>query len=197
MRSLIRPAARYVSFSPMRRIQRLFGFALACTALAACETKQQVPQARADADEQPAAQSDEAKAAQAPEEQAEAKAPAAESQGTTQTKDLGERFRDPPWFRKTMLEGAKAVDTARSETDEAGRFKSHILFELPAGSTVEQCADQVTEKIEGDVPNLERSEQGDGRLRIEGSTDRYKVIVMCGEAGGVTKAYVGYEWTSA
>lgn len=196
---MIRPAARYVSFRSMTPTLRLFGFALACTALSACETKQQAPQAQANAAQQPAAGSAQAEAAEHPaaRAEAEAKAPAAESQGPAQTQDLGQRFRDPPWFRKTMLEGAKAVDTARSETDEAGRFKSHILFELPAGSTVEQCADQVTEKIKGDVPNLERSEQGDGRLRIEGSTDRYKVVVMCGEAKGVTKAYVGYEWTAA
>lgn len=111
-------------------------------------------------------------------------------------KDLGQRFRDPPWFRKTMLEGATALSTARSEADEQGLFKSHILFEMPEGTTAQQCVEQVIAKVSSTVSNLERSEQPDGRLKVEGSTDRYSVVAMCGEAGGKTRAYVGYEWTA-
>ena len=117
--------------------------------------------------------------------------------GTPEAKqDLGERFRDPPWFRKTMLEGSTVVDTSRSEADEQGRFKSHILFAMPEGTTTEQCADQVTEKVKDAVANLERKVQDDGRINISGSTDRYRVSIVCGEAKGVMRAYVGYEWTS-
>jgi hypothetical protein len=112
-----------------------------------------------------------------------------------EVKDLGERFRDPPWFRKTMLEGAKAVNTARSEADEQGRFKSHILFEMPEGTTAESCADQVTQQVETTVANLERKTEADGRVNVQGSTDRYKVSAICGEAKGVMRAYVAYEWT--
>lgn len=139
-------------------------------------------------------------AAEAPSQPAEDPRP--EEQGEEQgeaagPKDLGQRFRDPPWFRKTMFEGATAVDTARSELDEQGLFKSHILFELPEGTTAEQCVEQVLAKVSPTVPNLERGEpQADGRLTVQGSTDRYKVMAICGEAKGKTMAYVAYEWTS-
>jgi hypothetical protein len=106
---------------------------------------------------------------------------------------LGTRFRDPPWFRTDLIEGAQVVSTSRSEADENGFFGSHILFELPEGTSVEQCADLVTEKVEPSVPALERATEGD-RIKVTGSTDRYRVILMCGEAKGVMRAYVSLEW---
>jgi hypothetical protein len=116
--------------------------------------------------------------------------PAAEAGGDP----LGQRFMDPGWFRKDMIEGAKALDVSRSQKNEQGLFSSQILFELPAGTTAEQCADRVTDKVKGDVPNLERTTEGD-RIKISGTTDRYRVTMMCGEAKGVMRAYVSFEWT--
>lgn len=110
--------------------------------------------------------------------------------------DLGLRFRDPPWFRKEMFEGATAVNVARSERDANGLFKSHILFDMPEGTTTDSCAELAASKISSTVPTLERQVQDDGRIQLTGSTDRYRVTVICGEAKGVMKAYVGYEWTS-
>jgi hypothetical protein len=112
-------------------------------------------------------------------------------------KDLGERFVDPPWFRKEMLgPDAKAMDVNRSAQNEQGLFSSQILFELPAGTTAEQCADKLEEKVKPDVANLVRGpdEKTPGRLKLTGETDRYRVTMMCGEAKGVMRAYVGYEW---
>lgn len=109
---------------------------------------------------------------------------------------LGKRFVDPTWFRKEMLEGAKAMDVNRSERNEKGLFSSQILFELPVGTTAEQCADQLEAKVKGEVPNLTRAadEKSPGRLKLTGDTTRYRVTMMCGEAKGVMRAYVGYEW---
>lgn len=109
---------------------------------------------------------------------------------------LGTRFVDPDWFRKEMLEGAKAMDVSRSERNEKGLFSSQILFELPSGTTTEQCADQLEAKVKGDVPNLTREPdaKAPGRLKLTGDTQRYRVTMMCGEAKGVMRAYVGYEW---
>lgn len=110
---------------------------------------------------------------------------------------LGERFVDPLWFRKEMLGAdAKAMDVSRSGRNEQGLFSSQILFELPAGTTPEQCADKLEAKVKPDVANLLRAadEKAPGRLKLTGDTDRYRVTMMCGEAKGVMRAYVGYEW---
>jgi hypothetical protein len=115
----------------------------------------------------------------------------------TKAGDLGERFVDPLWFRKEMLgPDAKAMDVNRSAQNEQGLFSSQILFELPAGTTAEQCADQLEAKVKPDVANLVRAadEKIAGRLKLTGDTDRYRVTMMCGEAKGVMRAYVGYEW---
>lgn len=110
---------------------------------------------------------------------------------------LGQRFRDPDWFRKDMLEGAVAQDVSRSERTDEGFFSSQILLELPAGTTAESCAEQLEKKVGTDVKNLQRGpdEKLPGRLKITGSTDRYRVTMMCGEAKGAMRAYVSYEWT--
>lgn len=111
---------------------------------------------------------------------------------------LGRKFADPGWFRKDMLEGAKAMDVSRSERNAEGLFSSQILFELPAGTSVESCADQVEKKVGAEVKNLARSndDKQPGRIKITGETERYRVTMMCGEAKGVMRAYVSYEWLS-
>lgn len=109
---------------------------------------------------------------------------------------LGQRFIDPPWFRRDMLPDAKAIKVSRSEANDQGLFSSQILLELPEGTTAEQCADRLTEKVSTTVPNLERKVQSDGRIMIAGSTDRYRVTLMCGDAKGVMRAFVSFEWTS-
>jgi hypothetical protein len=106
---------------------------------------------------------------------------------------LGQRFVDPPWFRKDLLEGAEVMSTSRSEADEDGFFASHILFVLPEGTTTEQCADMVTAQVEPTVPGLQRVLESE-RIKITGATDRYRVVLMCGEAKGVMRAYVSLEW---
>jgi hypothetical protein len=110
--------------------------------------------------------------------------------------DLAQQFRDPPWYRKTLFPDATVTSTARSEANDAGLFQSHIVFELAKGTTVEQCAEHLQQKVGETVSNLERAQQPDGRLKITGSTDRYKVTLLCGEAKGATRAYVAFEWTS-
>ena len=111
---------------------------------------------------------------------------------------LGRRFADPAWFRKDMFDGAKAMDVSRSERNEQGLFSSQILFELPAGTSVESCADQAVAKVGKEVDNLARSndEKAPGRIKIIGQTERYRVTRMCGEAKGVMRAYVSFEWLS-
>jgi len=109
---------------------------------------------------------------------------------------LGRKFADPPWFRKDMLEGATAMNVSRSEKTAEGLFSSQILFEMPAGTTAEQCAEQLETKIGAEVKNLARSndEKQPGRIKITGDTERYRVTLMCGEAKGVMRAYVSFEW---
>lgn len=108
---------------------------------------------------------------------------------------LGARFKDPSWFRKEMFgDEAKFVDFARSEANEAGLFKSHVIFELAEGTTTDQCAALVTGKLEG-VLELTTEALPDDRKQLNGTTDRYDVTAMCGAAEGKMKAYIAYEWT--
>jgi hypothetical protein len=111
---------------------------------------------------------------------------------------LGTRFVDPTWFRRDMLEGAKAMQVNRSERTAEGLFSSQILFEMPAGTTAESCAEQLEKKVGPEVSNLARSpdEKAPGRIKIVGTTDRYRVTLLCGEAKGVMRAYVSFEWLS-
>lgn len=109
--------------------------------------------------------------------------------------DRGERFADPPWFRKTMFPDATSVDFNRSGADNNGLFSSQLLFDLKEGTTAEDCAKVVEEKVSGSVKDLTR-EEADGRITIKGDTDRFKLIMICGAAKGVMKAYVSYQWTS-
>lgn len=108
---------------------------------------------------------------------------------------LGARFQDPSWFSKTMFEDeATFVDFARSEANEAGLFKSHVIFELAEGTSTEQCVTMVTGKLKGAV-ELTVEEQPEDRKQLNGTTDRYDVTAMCGAAEGKMKAYIAYEWT--
>lgn len=88
----------------------------------------------------------------------------------------------------------KAIDTKRSQADEQGRFSSLIRFELPT-MTPEACADHLQKKVADEVSNVERKAQPDGRIQLDGSTDRYKITFICGQAEGKTIAYVSYQWT--
>lgn len=109
---------------------------------------------------------------------------------------LGNRFRDPPWFRKEIFgDKAKVLSTARSEANEAGLFKSNIIFELEDGTAVKDCADTIKAKIGDAVPEVKIEEQPDGRLKLTGAAERYAITGVCGETEGKTRAYVGYEWT--
>ena len=109
---------------------------------------------------------------------------------------LGQRFRDPPWFNNNMFgDKGNRVDFARSEANEAGLFKSHIIFELADGTTVEDCATTVTEKLKDAVQLGRKDQPSADRIQLEGSAERYDVTVVCGEGKGKMRAYVSYEWT--
>jgi hypothetical protein len=110
--------------------------------------------------------------------------------------DLAQRFRDPPWYRKTLFPDATVTSNARSEANEAGLFQSHIVFELADGTTLDSCVEHLEKTVGESVTNLERAQQPDGRIKLTGSTDRYQVTLLCGEAKGAMRAYVAFEWTS-
>lgn len=169
------------------RSRSRFPLALVALLVSACQGK---PEA------QPASQAAGKPAVDAPRSDGASSPPpdaSEQARPTAQDDPLGQRFMDPSWFRKDMLEGAEVIDVSRSEADENGFFASHILFALPEGTTAEQCADAVTAKVEPSVPGLERAVEAD-RIKITGSTDRYRVILICGEAKGVMRAYVSLEW---
>jgi hypothetical protein len=120
--------------------------------------------------------------------------PVASLQGDPE-KALGAHLVDPRWFRKTMFgDTAKVLDTKRSQADDQGRFSSLIRFEIPE-MTLEGCADHLQALVKDDVPEVTRETKPDGRVQLSGSTDRYKLTFICGEAQGKTIAYVSYQWT--
>ena len=131
-------------------------------------------------------------AVQDPPAAADAKAPPS---APTDPKALGAHLADPSWFRKTIFgDEGKVLDTKRSEADDQGRFSSLIRFEL-TDKTVDACADHLEGLVKKDVPNVERKTQPDGRVQLSGSTDKYKLTFLCGDAKGKTIAYVSYQWT--
>jgi hypothetical protein len=108
---------------------------------------------------------------------------------------LGARFRDPSWFSKEMFgDQATFVDFARSEANEAGLFKSHVIFELAEGTTTDKCTTMITGRLEG-VVELTAKDLPDDRKQLNGTTDRYDVTAVCGAAEGKMKAYIAFEWT--
>jgi hypothetical protein len=111
---------------------------------------------------------------------------------------LGKRFIDPPWFRKELFPDATSAKVHRSQRNEQGLFSSQILFDLPAGTTEAQCAKTVKDAVGKEVADLKETPDAKqaGRLQITGNTDRYKVLIMCGDAKGTMRAYVSFEWTS-
>jgi hypothetical protein len=111
---------------------------------------------------------------------------------------LGKRFVDPPWFRKELFPGATSAKVNRTQRNEQGLFSSQILFDLPAGTTEADCAKTLKEEVGKHVPDLKEAPDAKqpGRLQITGSTDRYKVLMMCGDAKGTMRAYVSFEWTT-
>jgi len=120
------------------------------------------------------------------------------SPGVVVQDPLGLRFRDPPWFRRDLFDTSEAivVDFARSDRDANGLFKSHLLFEFLGPVTLDACAGLTRAKLAADVGTLQEEKQDDKRIRLTGSTARYRVAVICGDANGKTRAYLGYEWTS-
>lgn len=111
---------------------------------------------------------------------------------------LGKRFLDPSWFRKELFPDATEAKVSRSQRNEKGLFSSQILFDLKAGTTAEQCAKTLTDAVGKEVANLKQAEDAKmpGRLTLSGSTDRYRVTMMCGDAKGTMRAFVSFEWTS-
>ena len=104
------------------------------------------------------------------------------------------RFMDPKWFRSNMFPDATTVDFKRSEADSEGLFTSQLLFDLKEGSTVESCVEVIKTQV-GEEVEVTRTDAG-GRATLKGNTERYRVVMVCGEAKGVIKAYVSYSWTS-
>lgn len=169
--------------------------ALAVLLCAACDggAAKSTPAAKEAAAAKPDAKAAEVAPAETPEpavsEPAVTEAPAAAAD------PLGQRFRDPPWFNNTMFgDKGNRVDFARSEANEAGLFKSHIIFELADGTTVDDCASMITEKLKSAV-ELSREDQPSDRIQLTGSAERYDVTAVCGEGKGKMRAYVAYEWT--
>lgn len=109
--------------------------------------------------------------------------------------DRSGRYMDPSWFRKTLFTDAVKADFSRSQLDDAGLFSSQFLFDLKEGVDVASCVKTLEEKVGTQVGGL-KSEEKDGRFTLKGGTDRYRVVMMCGEAEGKMKAYVSYTWTS-
>lgn len=107
--------------------------------------------------------------------------------------DLGERFKDPAWFRKDAFPDAKVIKFGRTEASAEGLFASQILFEFE-GADVDACAEKVRGHVEPHVPGLQPDKGADGRITLKGHTDRYEVTLVCGAVEGKTKAYVGYRW---
>ncbi|MCR9159358.1 MAG: hypothetical protein ACE37F_08425 [Nannocystaceae bacterium] len=173
---------------------RLKTAALAVLLCAACDGGKAQPDAAAAKSASAEAQKPaEAKAAEPAD--AESAEPAASEPSAAEADPLGQRFRDPAWFRGTMLgdKGTK-VDFARSEANEAGLFKSHLIFEMAEGTTVDDCVSAVTDALK-DAVELSREDQPNDRAQLTGSTDRYEVTAVCGEGKGKMRAYVAYEWT--
>lgn len=115
-----------------------------------------------------------------------------------QADPLGNRFLDPSWFRKELFPDATAAKVSRSQRNDKGLFSSQILFDLKAGTTAEQCAKTLTDAVGKDVANLKQAEDAKmpGRSTLSGTTDRYRVTMMCGDAKGTMRAFVSFEWTS-
>jgi hypothetical protein len=101
-----------------------------------------------------------------------------------------ERRQDPPWFREDLMADTKLVKKSRSQGAE-----SMMLFALPEGASPEDCVAKVKEKLEPHVSLVEAPGQGKpGQLTYKGETDEYRVTVVCGDAKGTTRAYLGYQW---
>lgn len=97
---------------------------------------------------------------------------------------------DPPWFREDLLPDTKLVKKSRSHGAQ-----SMMLFDFPAGVAPEDCVAKVKEKLEADVQLVEAPERGKpGQLTYNGEAGDYRVTVVCGDAKGTTRAYVGYQW---
>jgi len=121
----------------------------------------------------------------------------AATQPTSASNDVpGDRFRDPPWFREDIVAGAKLVKRSRTERDQQGLFTTQLLLEPPAGTSVDACVQQLEAAVRPHVSELARTQEPDGRVTLRGSTDRYQVTLVCGEAKGIMKAFVGLQWTS-
>ncbi len=128
------------------------------------------------------------------------KGPTLSPPAPTSAPNPGSGVRHPGWFREDLWPGAKVTKRGRSEVDANGRFSSQILFDLPAGTTAEHCAAGFVDKVRGEVANVavDPNAQGPaGRVTARGNTNHYRVTIVCGEAEGVMKGYVGYAWTQA
>jgi len=163
-------------------------------ALGACQGKGKTPaETKPEAQVQAQAQADPSAPSAADPAPTEAAGPPPAPAGSP--KQLGQHLADPGWFRKTMFgDGAKVLDTKRSEADDQGRFSSLIRFEL-SDTTVEACADHLQEAVASEVTNVQRKAEPNGRIQLSGSTAKYEITFVCGESGGKTIAYVSYQWT--
>ncbi len=129
--------------------------------------------------------------------QVEAKTPPAEAP-TAKVSDDAARFVDPPWFRKELFPDATSAKVSRTQRNEQGLFSSQILFDLPAGTTADACRKTLKDAVAKDVPDLQETPDPKlpERMQLTGKTDRYSVMMICGDANGTMRAFVSFEWTS-
>jgi hypothetical protein len=179
--------------TPTREVKAASANAPTETKTAPLSAAPAAPDARADGGPSPS-EIAAAEASQAKPDAAATQGPVASLQGDP-GKALGGHLVDPRWFRKTMFgDGAKVLDTKRSQADDQGRFSSLIRFEI-SDKTPEACADHLQALVKDDVPEVERKTTPEGRVQLSGSTDRYKITFVCGENEGKTIAFVSYQWT--
>ena len=106
------------------------------------------------------------------------------------------KYQDPPWFRKTLFKDGKVTKSSRSEADAKGLFQSLMTFDLPEGTTEEQCADHLEAEIGKHGPKLERTRGERNRIELRGSNERYEVVCVCGKGKSAMVGFVSYRWTS-
>ena len=128
-------------------------------------------------------------------------APAEDEPGSTAdaVADLGAAAPPPhpPWFRPDVWPGAKVESESQSVPEGRELLSSQILLLLPAGTTVDECAETLGATLKPHVPNVreEAVVRGESdRLTLRGEGDGYHVTIVCGREQGEVKAYLSYQW---
>ena len=121
-----------------------------------------------------------------------AEKPASTEAGPAETLATDARPPAPAWFDAGKIEHEAIINQIASKEAVATGFASALILELAPGTTNEQCIATASKTLAESIPSLAEPVASGDRMMLQGKTDGYDYMVVCGQAKGKPTLYLSY-----